>query len=102
MAAVWKTPSRLKHLYALEDWLTMLNPRRALFVLPLLVALMIVAVELTLAFNSITGVYTIKSTGQLIPFIVGLGGFWTTVNDLMTDYYKVLYSSSHSLTDIEF
>ncbi|KAF7502465.1 hypothetical protein GJ744_005793 [Endocarpon pusillum] len=62
--------------------------RGALFVLPFLIAFMIVTIELTLAFNSITGVYTIKSTGQLIPFIVGLGGIWTTVNDLVIDYYK--------------
>lgn len=50
---------------------------------------MIVAIELTLAFNSISGVYTMKSTGQLIPFVIGVGGLWTVLNDLMTDYYKV-------------
>ncbi|KAH8802463.1 hypothetical protein F5884DRAFT_802110 [Xylogone sp. PMI_703] len=62
--------------------------RNALFVLPVLIAIMIIAVELTIAFNSISGVYTIKSTGQLIPFVIGVGGIWSTINDLLADYYK--------------
>lgn len=56
--------------------------RRALFALPFLIVLMIIAIELTLAFNSISGVYEIKSTGQLIPFIIGVCGLWSTINDL--------------------
>jgi hypothetical protein len=35
----------------------------------------IIAVELTLSWNSIRDVYTINTTGQLIPFIIGLTGF---------------------------
>ena len=35
----------------------------------------VLAVELTLYWNSINSVYNISSTGQLIPFIVGLLGF---------------------------
>ena len=34
----------------------------------------IAAVELSLYWNQITGVYTIDSTGQLIPFIIGIVG----------------------------
>lgn len=34
----------------------------------------IAAVELSLYWNQITGVYTIYSTGQLIPFIIGIVG----------------------------
>jgi hypothetical protein len=31
------------------------------------------SVELTLAWNSVTDVYDIRSTGQIIPLVVGLG-----------------------------
>jgi hypothetical protein len=33
----------------------------------------ILAVELTLVWNSVEGVYNIKSTGQIIALVVGLG-----------------------------
>lgn len=32
----------------------------------------ILSVESTLSFNRISGVYDIRSTGQLIPFVIGL------------------------------
>lgn len=38
----------------------------------LLVSWFILAVELTLRWNSVIGIYDISSTGQLIPFIIGL------------------------------
>ena len=34
----------------------------------------ILAIELIIQWNSISGVYTIRSTGQVIPFIIGIGG----------------------------
>lgn len=34
-----------------------------------------IAVELTLVWNSVSGVYTVSSTGQVIPLIAGLGLF---------------------------
>lgn len=34
----------------------------------------VLAIELTLYWNSISGVYDINSTGQLIPFVIGLLG----------------------------
>jgi hypothetical protein len=34
----------------------------------------VVGIELTLYWNSINGVYTINTTGQLIPFVIGLLG----------------------------
>jgi hypothetical protein len=32
----------------------------------------IIGIEMTLYWNSISGVYTINTTGQLIPFVIGL------------------------------
>ena len=34
----------------------------------------ILAIELIIRWNSISGVYTIGSTGQVIPFTIGIGG----------------------------
>lgn len=34
---------------------------------------LIIAVELTLKWNAVEGVYMIDSTGQVIPLVVGLG-----------------------------
>ena len=36
--------------------------------------LAIIAVELVISWNNIQGVNTILSTGQLIPFVIGIGG----------------------------
>ena len=38
----------------------------------LLISWFVLAVELSLRWNSVTGIYDIGSTGQLIPFIIGL------------------------------
>jgi predicted helicase len=38
----------------------------------LAIAYFILSIELTISWNRITGVYNIKSTGQLIPFIIGV------------------------------
>ena len=35
----------------------------------------VLSVELTLAWNSVTNIYSIAATGQLIPFIAGMLGF---------------------------
>lgn len=35
----------------------------------------IIGIEMTLQWNHVTGVYTINSVGQLIPFVIGLLGF---------------------------
>lgn len=34
----------------------------------------ILGIELTLKWNSVTGVYGVRSIGQLIPFVTGLAG----------------------------
>ena len=48
----------------------------------------IIAVELTLSFNSISDVYTIESTGQLIPFVIGIVGLGKTLNSITIDAIK--------------
>ena len=46
----------------------------------LLVAWFVLAVELSLRWNSVTGIYDIGSTGQLIPFIIGLLGLLRVIH----------------------
>jgi hypothetical protein len=38
------------------------------------------AVELTIAWNNVTGVYILGSTGQLIPFVVGVLGLLRNIH----------------------
>lgn len=38
----------------------------------------ILAIELLIRFNSITGVYDLGTTGQIIPFVIGLATLWKT------------------------
>ena len=53
---------------------------------PLALIWSVLGIELTLYWNSISGVYTIKSTGQLIPFVIGLTGLlkigWNAVEEV--------------------
>ncbi len=35
----------------------------------------IIAIELTIHWNNISGMYALDSTGQYVPLAVGLGGF---------------------------
>ena len=46
----------------------------------LLVAWFVLAVELSLRWNSVIGIYDIGSTGQLIPFIIGLLGLLRVIH----------------------
>jgi len=52
------------------------------------ITLTIISVELTLAYNSISGVYTIESTGQLIPLIIGIVGVGRTLNAITINCIK--------------
>ncbi|KAF2276374.1 uncharacterized protein EI97DRAFT_467079 [Westerdykella ornata] len=56
------------------------------------IALSILGVELTLVWNSISGVYEIKSPGQLIPLIIGMG----TLGQVL---WKKLISGFETLVD---
>jgi hypothetical protein len=46
-------------------------------------------VELTLFWNGIKGVYTLNSTGQLIPFIIGIVGLLQLLHSLSVELSKV-------------
>lgn len=46
----------------------------------------ILSVELTLRFNRISGVYDIRSTGQLIPFVIGLVRFLSLCHGIIVRY----------------
>lgn len=59
-----------------------------LFVAVGIVIWSIITVELTLLYNSISGIYTIRSTGQLIPFIIGVAGLGKTMHELLIDSIK--------------
>jgi hypothetical protein len=48
----------------------------------------IIAVELTLSWNAIRDVYTIDTTGQLIPFIIGLTGFVRCIYKSIEDHVR--------------
>lgn len=48
----------------------------------------VVAIELTLIWNHAQGVYNISSTGQLIPFIVGLADLLKTLFSLFLIIWK--------------
>lgn len=45
----------------------------------------VVAVELTIAWNNVTGVYTLESTGQLIPVIIGVVGLLRVLHGLSVE-----------------
>ena len=46
----------------------------------LVIAWFVLAVEFSLRWNSVTGIYDIGSTGQLIPFIIGLLGLLRVIH----------------------
>ena len=54
----------------------------------LLVSWFVLAVELTLRWNSVIGIYDIGSTGQLIPFIIGLLGLLRVIHITMRSTYE--------------
>ena len=46
----------------------------------------IIALEFTLVWNSISEIYTIRNTGQLIPFIIGIVGLIRVTIAISLDY----------------
>lgn len=46
----------------------------------------IVGIELTIRWNSIRDVYSINTTGQLIPFVIGLVGLVEIIYGAVKDY----------------
>lgn len=59
------------------------------FLLPILTACLIINIELILSWNSISGIYSITSTGQLIPFIMGVGGLVKVLNQVINKHISV-------------
>ncbi|KAE9993780.1 hypothetical protein EG327_003285 [Venturia inaequalis] len=49
----------------------------------------IIGLEMTLHWNHVTGVYTINSVGQLIPFVIGLVGFIKVIYEPIKEKYKL-------------
>ena len=45
----------------------------------------IINIELLIRYNQITGVYTLLSTGQIIPFIMGIASLWKTCWQILMD-----------------
>ena len=45
----------------------------------------IVNIELLIRYNDMTGVHTLLSTGQIIPFIMGIACLWKTCWQIVTD-----------------
>ena len=56
----------------------------------------ILAIELTIVWNGIGGVYTIQSTGQLIPFVIGLVGLFKVLHDVN---FKFKVSSTQAMNE---
>jgi hypothetical protein len=53
----------------------------------------VIGIEMTLYWNSIRDVYTINTTGQLIPFVIGLVGLAKVIYEptKMVSYCTTLY-----------
>jgi len=47
----------------------------------------ILAIELTLDWSNISGVYNVESVGQLIPFIIGAVGLFRTIHSIFIDKF---------------
>ena len=51
----------------------------------------VITIELTLKFNHASGIYDIDSTGQLIPFIIGIASMSKKLNALWVVLIKKVY-----------
>lgn len=60
---------------------------------PLWIIWSIIAVELTLKWNGATGIYDVKSTGQLIPLITGVLSLIGLLQVHITNYLRESYVS---------
>ena len=53
--------------------------------------MIVITIELTLKFNQVSGVYDINSTGQLIPFVIGIVSMGKTLNALWVEMIKKVW-----------
>ncbi|EXJ78227.1 hypothetical protein A1O3_09388 [Capronia epimyces CBS 606.96] len=61
--------------------------------------LLVVAVELTLAWNHVRGVYSCGSTGQLFPLVVGCSGLLRLVYKLVSDFIHGSLKFGHAAAE---
>ncbi|KAE8443223.1 hypothetical protein EG329_002091 [Mollisiaceae sp. DMI_Dod_QoI] len=59
----------------------------------------VVSIELLLKYNKITDVYTILSTGQIIPFIIGIASLWRTVWTIVVRAIQTHLKNKSNKTD---
>lgn len=72
-------------LKAKAAWLSPGHPTNTIylyFFLPAALAYSVVAVELMLRWNKVSGIYQFKSTGQFIPFAIGVAGLVKVLLDI--------------------
>ena len=56
----------------------------------------ILSIELTIKWNGITGVYTLSSTGQLIPFVIGFMSFMNAIQQTLLVLIKFVRQRQYS------
>jgi len=56
-----------------------------------------VFIEKTIQLNRIRGAYVIRSTGQLIPFIIGLASMLATVKDISLEWLREKYPNRENV-----
>jgi hypothetical protein len=59
----------------------------------------IVNIELLIRYNQITGVYALLSTGQIIPFVIGIASLWKTCWQILIENVEQEPASTHKETD---
>lgn len=57
---------------------------------------LIVFIEKTIAVNRIQGAYVIRSTGQLIPFVIGVASMLATVKDISLDWLRDVSTATNT------
>ena len=57
----------------------------------------ILAIELMLKWNNVSNVYTLKSTGQLIPFVISMAGLLKVFRDVRNKYQVGAHSAPLTL-----
>ena len=65
-------------------------------------ACFITFIELTLTANSIFGVYTLRTTGQLIPFIIGITSLAAAMRELALRHVRKVLASPTVLKCLAF
>lgn len=62
------------------------------FAQPIALLYSLIGIELMLKWNGVTGVYTMRSVGQLIPFVIGLAGLLKVIYDAAREKLVSIHS----------